>query len=84
MRDAFSAEMLSATEILKYGDSAEKLDALRATLKAAGIKRIARMSGVQRSKVQAFVNQGTKPHPPTIARIEAALKKLRRWEADRS
>jgi len=34
------------------------------------------MSGVQRSKIQAFVNQGTTPHPSTIAKIEAAVAML--------
>ena len=50
------------------------IDALRAAVKAAGIKRIARMSGVPRSKVQAFVNEGTMPHPSTIAKIAPALR----------
>ncbi|MFY9719951.1 MAG: hypothetical protein WAK16_09945 [Candidatus Cybelea sp.] len=68
--------MLSATNVLEYASSEEKLDALRAAVKVAGIKRIARMSGVQRSKVQAFVNQRTTPHPASIAKIEAALERL--------
>ena len=50
--------MPSATNVLEYAKLAEKLDALRVSVKAAGIKRIARMSGVPRSKLQAFVNQG--------------------------
>jgi K+-transporting ATPase c subunit len=43
-------------------------------VRAAGIKRIARISGVQRSKVQAFVNQGATPHSSTILKIEAPLR----------
>ena len=69
----YTAEMLSATNVLEYRDREEKLGSLRALVRAAGIKRIARISGVQRSKLQAFVNQGTTPHPSTIAKIEAAL-----------
>jgi DNA-binding phage protein len=69
----YTAEMLSATDVLEYRNSEEKLDALRAAVRAAGIKRIARMSGAPRSKLQAFVNQGTTPQPSTIVKIEAAL-----------
>jgi DNA-binding phage protein len=69
----YTAEMLSATDVVEYRNPEEKLDALRAAVRVAGIKRIARLSGVQRSKVQAFVNQGATPHPSTIAKIEAAL-----------
>jgi DNA-binding phage protein len=65
--------MLSATDVLEYRNSEEKLDALRAAVRAAGIKRIARMSGAPHSKLQAFVNQGTTPQPSTIAKIEATL-----------
>jgi hypothetical protein len=36
---------------LEYRNSEEKLDALRAAVRAAGIKRIARMSGVPRSQL---------------------------------
>jgi DNA-binding phage protein len=69
----YTAEMLSATAVLEHRNSEEKLDALRAAVRAAGIKRTARMSGAPRSKLQAFVNQGTTPQPSTIAKIEAAL-----------
>jgi plasmid maintenance system antidote protein VapI len=68
--------MPSATNVLEYRNPEEKLDALRVAVKAAGIKRIARISGVRRSTLQAFVNQKTTLHPPTIARIEAALAML--------
>jgi DNA-binding phage protein len=69
----FTAEMLNATDVVEYRNPEEKLDGLRAAVRAAGIKRIARLSGLQRSKVQAFVNQGATPHPSSIAKIEAAL-----------
>jgi hypothetical protein len=46
---------------------------LRAAVWAAGIKRIARISDVERSKLEAFVNQRTLPHCATIAKIDRAL-----------
>jgi len=70
--------MLSATNVLEYRSPEEKLKALRVAVRAAGIKRVARMSGVARSKLQAFVNDGTTPHPSTILKIEAALEHLSR------
>jgi DNA-binding phage protein len=72
--EGYTAEMFSATDVLEYTAPEEKLDALRAAVKTAGIQRIARMSGVPRSKVQAFVNEGTMPHPSTIAKIAPALR----------
>ena len=51
-------------------------DALRAVVRAAGIKRVARISGVPRSKVQAFVNQGAVPQRKTVAKLEAAQARL--------
>ncbi|MFY9720215.1 MAG: hypothetical protein WAK16_11280, partial [Candidatus Cybelea sp.] len=72
----YTAEMLSATNVLAYGNAEEKLEALRAAVKTARIKRIARISGVPRSQLQAFVNQGVTPHPATIAKIEAVLAKI--------
>jgi hypothetical protein len=50
----FTAEMLSATDVLQYRSPAEKLEVLRAAVEAAGIKRIARTSGVPRSQLQAL------------------------------
>jgi DNA-binding phage protein len=72
----YTAEMLSATDVLEYRNPGEKLDALRAAVRAAGIKRVARISGVPRSKVQAFVNQGAVPQRKTVAKLEAALARL--------
>ena len=59
---------------LEYRSAQEKLEAFRAAVKAAGIKRIARISGVPRSQFQTFVNQGVTPQPSTIVKIEAALR----------
>jgi DNA-binding phage protein len=70
----YTAEMISATNVVEYRAPKEKLEALRAAVRAAGIKRIARISGVPRSQLQAFVNQGTTPHPSTVAKIEAAFQ----------
>ncbi|MGA8533785.1 MAG: hypothetical protein WB615_06735 [Candidatus Tumulicola sp.] len=74
--EEYTAEMLSATNVLECPNSEERLDALRTPVRAAGIKRIARKSGVQRSKAQAFVNQGVSQHPSTIVKIEAALRSI--------
>ena len=71
----FTAEMLSATDVLEYRTPGEKLEALRGAVKAAGIKRIARAAG-SRSQIQAVVNEGKTPHESTIAKIEAALPRL--------
>ncbi len=72
----YTAKILGATDVLEYLDPEEKLDALRAAVRAAGIKRIALMSVVARSKLQAFVNQRVTPHASTIVKIEAALAML--------
>ncbi|MFZ0575153.1 MAG: helix-turn-helix transcriptional regulator [Candidatus Cybelea sp.] len=69
-----TAEMLSATEVLIYENVTKRLDALRAKIRAAGIKSVARDSGVSRSQLQAIVNGGKTPHKATIARLEATLK----------
>ncbi len=69
-----TAEMLSATEVLIYENATKRLDALRAKIRAAGIKLVARASGVSRSQLQAIVNGGKTPHKATIARLEATLK----------
>ncbi len=69
----FTAEMLGATPVQEYHDPGERLDALRAEVRAFGINRTCRISGVSRRLLQAFVNQGTAPHPSTIEVLEAAL-----------
>lgn len=72
----FTAEMLSATDVLEYRNPEEKLNALRAAVKEAGIKRIARISGVPRSQLQAFVNRRSALNPANIAKVENALAGL--------
>ena len=76
--EELTAEQLSATDPVIYRDSRKKYDALRTRVRAAGISRVAREAKVSRSVAKAFVNQQTVPHPPTIAKIEAALAKLSR------
>ncbi len=74
--EGFTAEQLSATPVQEYHNPNDRLDALRAKIKATGIKAIARASGVSRSKLQAFVNQGAMPQRSTIKNLEAALDRL--------
>jgi DNA-binding phage protein len=72
----FTAEILSATDVLEYRDPQEKLETLRTAVEAAGIKRIARISGVPRSQLQGFVGRKSTPNSATIAKIEVALERL--------
>jgi DNA-binding phage protein len=72
----YTAEMLSATDVLEYRDREEKLAALRAAVRAVGIKRVARIGGAPRSQFQGFVSGRTTPNAKTIAKIEAALGRL--------
>jgi DNA-binding phage protein len=71
-----TAEELNATEPVIYRSEHEKLEALRALIKAFGISRVARAARVSRSQIKAFVNQRKTPFASTIAKIEAALKAL--------
>ena len=68
-----TAEMLSATEVLIYQNATKRLGALRAKIRAFGIKSVARDSGVSRSQLQAIVNGGKTPHKATVAKLDAAL-----------
>jgi DNA-binding phage protein len=72
-----TAEELNATEPVIYRSGREKLDVLRARIKACGISRVARAAGISRSQIKAFVNQGKTPFASTIAKIEAAFQRLR-------
>jgi hypothetical protein len=72
----YTAEMLSATDVLEYRDPEEKLEALRAAVMMTAIKRIARISGVPRSQLQGFASRKSAPNAATIAKIEAALRRL--------
>ena len=71
-----TAEMLSATEVLIYQNATKRLGALRAKIRAFGIKSVARDSGVSRSQLQAIVNGGKTPHKATVAKLDAALGQL--------
>lgn len=84
MDEDFTAQMLSATDVLEYRSAQEKLEAFRAAVKAAGIKRIARISGVPRSQFQTFVNRGSSLNTANITKVEGALAALARLETDRS
>ncbi len=71
----FTAEMLSATNVLEYRDPSERLDELRGKILEQGVAKFcARNPDVTRSQVYAFVNQGTTPHESTIEKLEAALR----------
>jgi len=72
----FTAELLSATDPLIYRDNSEELEALRAQIRAIGVKTVAREARVSRSRMQAFVNQSTTLQPATVARIKATLRAL--------
>jgi DNA-binding phage protein len=69
-----TAEMLSATEVLLYENASKRLDALRAKIRAAGIKPVARDSGASRSQLQAIVNEGSVPHESTVVRLDGVLQ----------
>jgi DNA-binding phage protein len=68
--------MLSATEVLIYENATRRLAALRAQIRAVGIKSVARDSGVSRSEIQAIVNKRATPHESTVAKLEVALGSL--------
>ena len=71
--EGLTAEILSATEVVIYEHATEKLEALRAKIRATGVKLVARASGVSRSEIQAIANGGTRPHRSTIAKLEPVL-----------
>ncbi|MHB1797001.1 MAG: helix-turn-helix domain-containing protein [Vulcanimicrobiaceae bacterium] len=60
---------------MEYRTPGEWFDALRAKIKAIGIRTAARISGVSRAKIQAIVNHGASPHRSTIEKLEAALQR---------
>lgn len=71
-----TAELLNATDPVIYRDKGEESDALRAQIKATGVKAIARKSGVSRSRLQAFVNERKTLHSSTLAKIDSAIDVL--------
>ena len=74
--EGLTAEMLNETKVVEYDDPAERLDALRAAVKARGIKPVAREAGVDERHIRRFLNRHTHPRLSTIAKIEAALRAL--------
>jgi len=75
--DDLTAEVLNATEPVIYCDERESIEDLRARVRAAGVKRVARAAtGVSLSTIHRFVNHATKLHPSKLAKIEAALVAL--------
>ena len=60
-------------KVVIYEHATEKLEALRAKIRATGVKLVARASGVSRSEIQAIANGGTRPHRSTIAKLEPVL-----------
>jgi hypothetical protein len=70
-----TAEELNATEPVIYGDQRQRVEALRARIRAVGIKRVARARGVSLRAIQRFVRHGTKLHASSITRMEVALEK---------
>jgi len=74
--EGLTAEMLSETSVLEYHDPAERLEQLRAAVREAGVKTVARESGLSQRHLREFVNNKTTPLTPTIAKIEAALRRL--------
>ena len=77
-QEEVTAEQLNATDPVIYRDAQKRYAALRARIRAAGISIVAREANVSRATLKAFVNQGTVPRPSTVAKIEAALKRLGR------
>ncbi|MFZ0573800.1 MAG: hypothetical protein WA304_10610 [Candidatus Cybelea sp.] len=72
-----TAEELNATEPVIYRDEGTRIDDLRARVRGAGVKRVARAAiGVSLSTIQRFVNHATKLHASKLARIEAALQSV--------
>jgi hypothetical protein len=73
--EGLTAEMLGATEVLEYENLSERVDALRAKIRAFGDnKQLAKESGLSDRALRAIVNQGVLPHKSTIEKLEAALR----------
>ncbi len=72
-----SAEQLYATDPVIYRDECGELAELRAEIREIGVKVVAREAGAARSRIQAFINNGVTPRASTLARIDAAVKRLR-------
>jgi hypothetical protein len=68
---------LNATEPVIYQDEHAWIEGLRARVRTAGVKRVARVAiGVSLSTIQRFVNHGTKLHVSKLVQIDLALGAL--------
>lgn len=65
---------LSETNVVEYHDPAERLVRLRAAVRAAGIKTVARETGLSQRHLREFVNKKTTPLRSTMGNIESALQ----------
>ena len=72
--EGLTAEMLSATDVLKYEDAAESVAALRVAIKRAGVNRTACASRMSRFQIQAILNSGATRHKDTVTKLQAVLK----------
>ena len=67
--EELTAEQLNATDPLIYRDALMVYDALRARIRTAGIKRVARESGLSLRPLRKLVNEGTKPRRLSLDRL---------------
>ncbi len=71
--EGLTAEMMSATSTVEYRDPEERTDRLRAAIKRAGVRPIARASRVNRGELQRILNHGSTPRDTTIEALEACF-----------
>jgi len=72
--EGLTAELLDATRPAKYRGPDERFEVLRTLIRTVGVSFAARIAGVSRSQIKAFVNQGKTPRASTIRKLEAALQ----------
>jgi hypothetical protein len=76
--EGLTAEMLSETTVVEYQDPGERRAALRSAIRKVRVKAVSRESGVSLRPIQAFINDGTTPHPSTIVKLETAVRQVMR------
>jgi hypothetical protein len=72
--EGLTAEMLGATQVLEYESLAERANELRPTIRAIGIKRVAKAVELSDRALRAIANQDVSPRKSTIEKLDAALK----------
>jgi hypothetical protein len=72
--EGLTAEMVSETSVVEYHDPVERLEALRAAVRAVGIKTVARETGLSPRHLREFVNRKTTPLETTIGKIKVAVQ----------